>query len=333
MGRAARDLHKIRAAAVQTLRPLVVSRRGISLVVVLWVLALLMIMATELVYTVRVDSLTASNFRDETIAQALAVSGIKMGIAEVVKPYKFVVLDNDGKVSFVMSDDGMREAIRAYDLGEGRVEYSIEDESGKLNLNKVAREPLVNIFRDSGVEGSELDTIVDSILDWRDLNHEHHLNGAESDYYSSLPRPYGAKDGPFDTIEELLLVKGMKPEIFYGSEGTSAREGNESTVSDFKCVAEHLTVWGEGRINVNTASKEVLEAFFGKGRAYEILLRRETEGYHRIPHSGGIVSSGYFTIISTGIVRGISFRIRAAVEKRDAVRIVYWNEEGTPVGN
>ncbi|MBI1911051.1 MAG: general secretion pathway protein GspK [Deltaproteobacteria bacterium] len=307
-------------------------QRGIALVVVLWVLALLMIIATELVYTVRVDSKSAANFSDETGAQAQVAAGINIGLTEISVPYKFVVLDSEGSVRFIRQQDDKEKPERAFDLGEGRFKYVIEDESGKLNLNTASREIIVNLLRNSGISGSALDTLVDSIIDWRDDNHEHHLNGAEDDFYNSLPKPYGAKDGPFDTVEEVLLVKGMSPEIFYGKE-KARLNGTNLSESEFKGIAQHLTVWGDGKININTAGEEVLKAAFGEGTAHEILLRRKTEGYYNLPAFGGVVSSGVFSVISTGTVHGLSFKVRALVKKMGSdVKIIYLNEEGFPVG-
>jgi hypothetical protein len=42
------------------------------------------------------------------------------------------------------------------------------------------------------------------------------LLGAESDYYLSLEQPYRAKNAPFVSPFELLLVKGITRDIFYG---------------------------------------------------------------------------------------------------------------------
>lgn len=308
-------------------KPLFLCQKGISLVVVLWVLALLMIIATELVYTVRVDSLSAANFRDEASAQALAMAGINLGIAEIYAPYKFVVLDAEGRVSFI-KQQAEKEAwrSRSLDLGDGQVEYVIDDEAGKLNLNTAAREAIVNLLMDSGMEGSEVDTIADSINDWRDANHEHHLNGAEDDYYMSLPRPYHSKDGNFDTVEELLLVRGASHKVIYGTEKNL--QGNNS---ELKGVEKYLTVKGNGKININTASEEVLRAVLGDGKAQEILLRRKTEGYYTIPSYGGSVSSSVFTINSFGTVRGLRFRTRAIAEKTgNGVRVVYLNVDAVP---
>jgi hypothetical protein len=60
------------------------------------------------------------------------------------------------------------------------------------------------------------DEIADSIIDWRDTDEQVSATGAESEYYQSLQPPYQCKNGPFETVEELLLVKGMTPELLYG---------------------------------------------------------------------------------------------------------------------
>lgn len=317
------------ASILIDLRKKAACEKGISLVVVLWVLALLMIIATELVYTARVDGLSTTNFRDETSAESLARAGINRAIAEIAVPYKLVALDAQGSLRFIREDDHVQEPNpRQFDLGEGRVEYIIEDENGKINLNKAPRESVANLLKISGLEGSALDTVADSTIDWRDANHEHQLNGAEDDFYQTLQRPYGAKDGPFDTIEELLLVKGMDSDIFYGIEKNND-PNDDFTTKEFKGIYKYLTVRGEGKININTADEKVLKAVYGEGKTNEILLRRETEGYFELPSFEGVVSSNIFSIVSTGIVNGLRFKIRSIVEKDgNDIRVVYWNEEG-----
>jgi len=103
----------------------------------------------------------------------------------------------------------------------------------------------------SGVQEPEADTIVDSILDWKDTDDLTRLHGAESDYYMSLPNPYKAKNGNFDTLEEFLLVKGMTPEILYGG-------GKKKGLIDLLTVNSM-----SGVINANAAPKEVLMAVPG----------------------------------------------------------------------
>ncbi len=93
--------------------------------------------------------------------------------------------------------------------------------SGKISLNAltdISGIILKNLLVNQGVSPEDADTIVDSILDWKDADDLHRLHGAESDYYLSLPNPYKAGDVPFETLEVLALVKGVTPEILYGTE-------------------------------------------------------------------------------------------------------------------
>lgn len=95
------------------------------------------------------------------------------------------------------------------------------------------------------------DTIVDSALDWMDKDNLHRLHGAEDQHYQSLPNPYKAKNAPFDTAEELLLVKGVTEDILFG---TRERKG----------LIEFITVYGNfSKINVNVAPKGVIMALPG----------------------------------------------------------------------
>ena len=92
--------------------------------------------------------------------------------------------------------------------------------------------------------------IVDSIQDWRDPNEEHRLNGAESDYYLGLTRPLPLQ-------ERRLRQRGRAPP------GARASPGRSSTaVPKSPGLAEYLTVFGTGAINVNTASPVVLRALW-----------------------------------------------------------------------
>jgi general secretion pathway protein K len=110
-------------------------------------------------------------------------------------------------------------------------------------LNKL----LVNL----GIAQETADTIVDSILDWIDTDDLYREHGAENDYYKNLPNPYKAKNGPLDTLEELLLIKGMSPDILFG---TKERKG----------LINFVTINSPGRrLNINAAPKEVLMGLVG----------------------------------------------------------------------
>jgi len=125
------------------------------------------------------------------------------------------------------------------------------DEAGKINLNRVDENILVRIFTNMGVEEPRRSIVVDAILDWRDEDILHRVNGAESDYYLSLSPPYTARNGPFDTVEDLLWVRGVTPELFYGVEGGVGLKEIFSVDSPID------------RVNLRTASAEVCSALLG----------------------------------------------------------------------
>jgi hypothetical protein len=218
---------------------------------------------------------------------------------------------------------------RKGDLGRGSFEYTITDEDGKLNINNATQVQLKAVFLESGVEVEDVDEIVDSILDWIDTNDLHRLNGAEEDYYQSLDQPYSCKDAPFETIEELLLVKGMTPEIFFGSHAVKSEpEETEEEEPRYSGVANLLTVVGSGKININTSPEPVLVSVLGSAVANNIILQRETAPLF-VAVNNGKVDSEYFTITSTGenMDGTIKRTIKTVVMRRpNNLVTIYWND-------
>jgi general secretion pathway protein K len=227
-------------------------KKGIALLMVLWVLTILMVLVLSFSYMTRTETYATLSFKEGTEKKLLAEAGIERGILEI-----FYRRANRGQAiilegSEVWKIDGTTYKDR---LGEGEYSVRITDESGKIDINAITDGPTADIlrklFQNLGVEETDANIIVDSILDWKDADDLYHLNGAESEYYMSLPNPYKAKDANFDTLEELLLVKGMTSEIFYGNE-------------EKKGIIDLLTIHsGQSKINVNSAPKEVLMAIPG----------------------------------------------------------------------
>ncbi len=105
---------------------------------------------------------------------------------------------------------------------EDYIRFGITDEASKLNLN-TATEGQIRRLIQRVVEGDEElvpQHISDAILDWRDKDSlpRGEAKDTEGEYYRRLPKPYRVKNGPFDTVEELLLVKGVTAQILYGED-------------------------------------------------------------------------------------------------------------------
>lgn len=101
------------------------------------------------------------------------------------------------------------------------VRYGLEDESTRLNINAMVTIDGIaeNAGRDllMALPGMTED-VADAILDWMDEDDEPREYGAESSYYQTLKPPYYAKNGPLDTVEELLLVRGVTPPLLFGTD-------------------------------------------------------------------------------------------------------------------
>ncbi|MCF6149076.1 MAG: general secretion pathway protein GspK [Candidatus Kuenenia sp.] len=127
-------------------------------------------------------------------------------------------------------------------IGDRNCDVYISDESGKININKITdetRPSFIKFLLALKIEEHDAEIITDSILDWVDDDDLHHVNGAEKNYYGSLPEPYEPKNGSFEIIEELTLVRGITSQIY-------------------ELLRDHVTIYGSDKINVNFASKEVL---------------------------------------------------------------------------
>ena len=135
------------------------------------------------------------------------------------------------------------------------------DEGGKINLNRANETLLRRIFTNLGIDEPRRSILVDSILDWIDADDLHRINGAETEYYQTLSPAYSAQNGPFNTIEELLWVRGVTPDLFFGSRAArsgSASEGNRVGLNQIFTVDS-----GIDRVNLRTAPAEVISALTG----------------------------------------------------------------------
>ncbi len=302
-------------------------RGGVALVIVIWIIVVLIAIVGEFSSSMRTETNIARNFKEEEEAYQLALAGIEQAKLELLaaKTNAVVYLDEDNMLVFWNESEDKEKLERKDDVGRGSFKYVISDEDGKLNINTESVERLKYIFVETGIDITEVDTIADSIADWRDTDDLHMLNGAEEDYYRSLDKPYSCKDGPLDSLEELLLVKGMKEEYLSGSK--KEEEGAEGKKA-YEGVEKYFTAYGTIGININTASRAVLEAVFGLDAATNIMTQRDA-GPISSPMFNGKVSSEIFTIISTGTVADGTIRrsVKTVVRKKDKeLETLYWND-------
>jgi general secretion pathway protein K len=227
---------------------------GIALFLVLWVLTLLSVIVGEFCYAMRTEVNITRNFKEMTQSYYIAAAGLNQAISQLIanpgKPFK--ATDENGEADKKIPWRVNAE-IPAIAFAQGQFEVRIDNESGKVNVNTAGHELLTLMLNGFELDDTDKNIIVDSISDWRDKDDFHRNNGAENDYYLSLPDPYHCKNSDFDSVEELLLVRGMSPEIFYG--------GLKDRVTVYQ--DETAKKKSQSRININAASSSLLRAFPG----------------------------------------------------------------------
>ena len=240
-----------------SLKPLVsppaVNSKASILILALWSLCLLSTFAVSLGIAVR-QKLTLVNRLDEKDRlRFIAEAGIKKAISRLKEePEKDYAALNDGwsnnsivfkEISIGNGKFSLSHAHINERTGLTEPWYGLTDEEGKLNINKAGQTIMERLFRILDYDEMQAQELAAAIIDWRDNDSELSipLGSAEDSYYRNLKYPYEAKDADFQVLEELLLVKGIDKDIY-------------------EKIKNYITIYGSGRINVNTASKIILLA-------------------------------------------------------------------------
>ncbi len=248
------------------------NNRGMALLIALTVISLIVALTIQFNKNMRQSLQTSGTQSNRIRLEAMARSGINLAMAVLNKDAQDNEYDSFHDSWALLADEDLSQLF-----DEGALTLKITDNSGKFQINSIvqsktqqqttngqqnaqqaneqeqdARNILWRLLRQEPfhLEDNAARTIIDSLIDWIDVEDgdwEQEF-GAETSYYQSLDTPYPCKNGPVEFIEELLLVKGITPELLFGTEKHSG-------------LAPLLTTQGNsGQINVNTADPLLLQA-------------------------------------------------------------------------
>jgi len=204
-------------------------RRGSILVGVLWCMVLLSVLVIGVLHTARMDLLVVKNYGDRVQAHYLALAGVERAKALIyqdaltrqgtAKNHTGSLYNDEKDFKDVTLARGTMSVFHRASAEEGgKIIYGINDEESRLNINTVAPTQLTNLA------GMTTD-ILGAIVVWRSAATQNPANqdpstpgGANSDYYMSLRPPYLARNGPFETVREMLMVRGVTPELLLGND-------------------------------------------------------------------------------------------------------------------
>lgn len=251
------------------------SRRGAVLILVLWALVVLSLLAGGLSFALKQDLAVGTIERDRVTAHWLARAGVERAMAELMtdEPDVDTVTDTWCDDEEIFHDAALAGGTYSviHDDGEDSPSpvYGASDESAKLNLNVATREQLMKL-------PDMTDSIAGAILDWRSNGEKPEPDGALGGYYAALEHPYKIRNAQYRTVRELLLVRDVTPDLFYGEDtngngllDANEDDGNASQPEDDQDGQlrrgwfAYLTVYsyeknvdakGQKRLNINKAS-------------------------------------------------------------------------------
>jgi general secretion pathway protein K len=269
--------------------------RGVALVLVMWVAVLLTVIASTFIVERRTEAMVIGNSISMARAEAIAGAGVQRAIFEIYR--------NDNSPE-AWKRDG---TAYGFEFDGVPVQVEIRDESAKIDIN-TAFEPLLRgLLVTSGLPDDEAARVLDAILDWRDPDSLKRPNGAEEPDYKAAGLSYKPANAPFQAIEELQLVLGMRPELY-------------------RRLAPHITVFSRSPgVNAQIASREVLLSLPGATTELvdDYMARRETaraagQPLPIFPYSQG-VAAGYTMVAS---IRSTVRLDDGTVFARDAVAVL-----------
>lgn len=207
------------------------SVNGAALLLVLWAIAVVSFAVVWMADVVNLELETGASGAAGLRARQIAVSGIALGLHPQTDP------EDEGLLN---RDFGNGELLRVRIRGEG----------ARLNINRLLEQQdritLKNLFMMWGLEDTEADGLIDKMIDWIDEDDFRLLNGAERAEYEALGIMDAPANRPFRSVREMGRVLGME------------------RVAELKPDwAETFTIFGDGRVDVNEAPAEVLQAVTG----------------------------------------------------------------------
>ena len=339
----------------RSLSPKLAASQGVALVMVLWVITILSVVVLEFSFAMRTEVNITRNYQEQLNLYAAAQGSLQRAVAELIlkRDARFQQLRKnvkEGEAPFEYQEwvtDG-REYPVPFEKVEGTVR--VMGEAGKVNVNRVSDGMLRKIMTNLGLQAEARDVVVDSILDWRDPDDFIRVNGAENEYYQSLREPYDCKNGDFDSVEELMLVRGITPELFYGQRVNSKEE--EGVKEEPIGLKDIFSLYAQGeQIDINSTSLPVLRVVLNLPLEVcrQVIRARAEKGFENpldllqrvpelLPFSAdvqklilfGAVNNPYYTIEARGkakeggAVRGIRAVVKIDSREKEGYRIIRW---------
>ena len=213
-------------------------------------------------------------------------------------------------------------------LGNGHFTWKIVDLERKMNINLAPQGMLEQALRAMGVDAGSVTPISSSILNWTAFQgKKNYMEGANNSDYSSLDPAYQLKAGPIDDISELLLIKGVTPDLYWGPSSTNYSQGfYQNRLGSFGAqvqgpllavgLVDLFTPLSSGKININTASSSVLQMLGGVDSATADAITSARDG----EDDGTGLTGPYRSVDQVRRVPGVSLEMARQLQQSCDVR-------------
>jgi general secretion pathway protein K len=258
------------------------TERGIALVIVMIAIFTLTMLAAVFAISMKTETRLALNANSETEIEWLGRSGVEYAcwvLACSLDPtHPYDSLDQPwatGTGELGPTNAPFAEVQNPIHMGRGTITWHIFDLERKVNINTADERTLQQTLNLMGVDAGDMAPIIGSILNWTAAGGNiHHLQGADSSDYQSMNPPYELKAGPIDDISELLFIRGITPELYWGAASSNSSPaafqaaakhqfGSQSPQTISSGLKDLFTPVSAGKININTASADVLQLIPG----------------------------------------------------------------------
>jgi general secretion pathway protein K len=260
---------------------------GVVIIAVLWICALIMWFALQIGTDARLQGEEQVQRLRKSQALHLAIGGGYEALARMGGQSDSALKGGSfGKTRLGLGSDeesgwlpNGRPHVVTYTTGEALV--FIEDENRKVNVNTSRPDQLKAAFTKAGLEEADAAGLADMIADFVDKDDLRRLNGAEKDQYKDKGLPYGPFNGPMTSLDQMLLIPGITPQLFYGyGQSGGEEQENESEVPQIPLLPgkhslfQMLSVYGTNQMLQDEAAEEALTEQIAKwesGGIYRIL--------------------------------------------------------------
>ncbi len=256
---------------------------GVVMVLVLIIISAITSMSFTMAYRTKIELKLAKNYAQRTQYHYLAIAGIErlkaLIISKDLAEHNITAL---GRFNSDAASENLFQSCSASDtLKNAQLKYCLRDEYAYFNLNK--SDPAA--WQKLGLST----TLCAAILDWIDQDDDINPDGAETDDYQRLLPPYKAKNKEILTLKELLFVNSVTPDIYLGVNPYKDM-GNpwidtilkpaETVIAQAEALSllNVFTVYGDGKININTAAEYILSALPGLNEATGPVISRYLAG-------------------------------------------------------